>query len=604
MNRNSASEKYKWNIGSLYKDKKTFESDLEIYLKNYRELQKYKGRLNDFDTFKEFFLESKKVSDLGNKINHYLKILLVEQNNALALENESLYYLKLQEFDGQFTWITEQIKEIGEETFLKWIKSDQDLMSYELHYQDFFKNLKYLLPEGERKLIAQVSNSSSMIYELYETLRFKDNKIETLTYKGKEYKLDQYTLSDVLTYSKPKEDQQLRIELSLAYKKNQKNKKFTLAKLYDSIVKEEVESTQLVGMKSFTENYFEDDNFSLDNYLSLIKLVSNNNQPYNDFYKLIKRYFQFDNKFYSTDSCLALANIEKKQILVEQGISILKKALSSLGSEYSEMLDLCIADNKIDFFEDDNKSSGAFTVYSNGYGSLVSLNYTDDYESISTLAHEIGHAVHNSFSEKYQKEPLNTFGNLIAEVSSTLNEHILFDYLIKESTDIQTKIVLIQNRIEFIISNFYSAVSESLFEYNCFKTVEKGDTLTLEKIISLLKQSSKEVLGESIFDKYNDEVIEYGWTSISHIFEQPFYIYKYAVSIAVSFKLYEDFKKTNDYTNILNYLKDGGSMKTIDLFKKYGFDPNEERAYVPLISYLKNLIEELELLLEKQKKSV
>ncbi|WP_339021694.1 hypothetical protein [Spiroplasma endosymbiont of Atherix ibis] len=62
-------------------------------------------------------------------------------------------------------------------------------------------------------------------------------------------------------------------------------------------------------------------------------------------------------------------------------------------------------------------------------------------------------------------------------------------------------------------------------------------------------------MGKSILDKFNDESYKTSWISVSHFFDQPFYIYKYAVSIAVSFKLYSDFKKTNNPNQVINFLK-------------------------------------------------
>ncbi|WP_342274891.1 M3 family metallopeptidase [Spiroplasma endosymbiont of Cantharis lateralis] len=149
-------------------------------------------------------------------------------------------------------------------------------------------------------------------------------------------------------------------------------------------------------------------------------------------------------------------------------------------------------------------------------------------------------------------------------------------------------------------SNFFSAIADAEFEYQCYNSSEKGEVLTLDKISEILKKANKKVLGKSIFDRYDDQVYKYSWIAISHIFEQPFYIYKYAVSIAVSFKLYSEFKRTKDASQIINFLKDGGSLKATQLFKKYNFDCKKEESYKDLILEVEKLVENFEQLLNKK----
>ncbi|QHX36622.1 M3 family metallopeptidase [Spiroplasma sp. BIUS-1] len=599
MKRIDAENKYKWNLLDLYKTDEDFLKDLDIYIEKNKSLLAYENKLNIKETFIEFLKKSIEVDKSGSKIGHFLKYLYIEQKNERLTNLDSIYSKKMQQFDGKFSWINEEIKNVGETLILEWLKSDEKLKHYSKSYKDFFKHIKYLLPQKDRELISKVSSSSSIIYEMYETMRFKDNEEKVLNFNGKEYIVNQKFISDILTYSDPIKDQELRALASLKYKEDNNFKKHTFAKIYDSIVKEEIESSKLVGMKGFKENFFDDDDFALDDFLNLIEFTSKNSKVYYRYYQIIKNFLGLE-KFYGTDSGLELIKAEKKNYSVEEAKDIIRNSLKVLGNEYLENLEKCWEDHKVDYFEDENKSTGAFTVSSYTYDSLVSLNFTDDVDSISTLAHEMGHAVHNLFAKQNQPKPLNGFSNMIAEVASTFNEHLLFDYLIRNETDENRKITLIQNRIEFIFNNFFSAVADAKFEFSCYEESEKGETLTLEKISNILKSSIKETLGKTVFDKYNSDAINYSWISISHIFEQPFYIYKYAVSIAVSFKLYSEFKKTNNPDVILNFLKDGGSLEVTELFKKYGFDCKDPNSYNELVVEVENLVNEFDKLLNKK----
>ncbi|WP_339021693.1 M3 family metallopeptidase [Spiroplasma endosymbiont of Atherix ibis] len=196
------------------------------------------------------------------------------------------------------------------------------------------------------------------------------------------------------------------------------------------------------------------------------------------YYQIIKDYLKLE-KFYGTHCNLELGKNEKVNYLVEDAKNIIRNSLKVLGQEYITNLEYYWSDNKIDYFEDKNKSTGAFTVNIYSYDSLISMNFTSDIDSISTLAHEIGHAVHNLFSKQNQPKPLNSFSNMIAEVASTFNEHLLFDYLLKNEKNENRKLKLIQNRIEFIFNNFFSAVADAEFEFQCYEASENGEILTL-----------------------------------------------------------------------------------------------------------------------------
>lgn len=597
MKREKALPEMKWNVEELYKNKYDFLSDLDKVIQHTKLMLTFKGTLNSKEGFLKFKLENESISPTSSKLGHYLKILHVEQNHELATELEQIYSNEMQQFDGEFTWISEELKNIGEIKMMEWIDSSEELKPYKFSYKQFFKNIKYLLPEHDRKLLAITSNSSSLIDDMYDSLRFKDKEEKTLEYNDKVYQVNQSTISDIINNSDPIKDQELRALMSLKYSEDNKNRMHTYTKVYESIIKEEIENAQLVGMKSYKENFFDDDDFDLKSFENLFEFCSKNSSDYYRYYEILKKHFGFTDKYYGSDGSLPLVKHDNVNISVKDGKQMIREAVKVLGEEYLEELENAWATYKVDYFEDKNKSTGAFTIRSYYYDSLVSMNWTDDIDSVSTLAHEIGHAVHNNLAKKYQPRPLNEFSNMVAEVASTLNEHLLFDYLYDKATTNSEKIYLLQQRIEFIFSNFFSAISEALFEYEVFNYVESGGSLTADFMGEKMKETNKKILGTSVFNSFTKDRSKYGWISVTHFFDQPFYIYKYAVSVAVSFKIYQDVKE-GKAESALNYLKDGGCIEPVELFTKYGFDPKDSKSYIPLVNEVKRMINTIEELLK------
>ncbi|QBQ07662.1 oligoendopeptidase F [Spiroplasma gladiatoris] len=595
MKRKQVDSIYKWNLNNIYKTKKKFKKDLDIVIKKNKELLKYKNKLGDFKVFKDFFLENEKINKLEEKMQFFLCILQVEQNNQFALDLESLYSQKMMELDGKFTWISEEVSKFNQKDFLNFIQNDIELKYYYKYYQDFFKELKYMLPYKQRKILSRVTNSSSIIYEMYETLLFKDNKHRKVEINNKIYELNSSTYSDLLLNSRPIEDQMVRVKFSLEFKKELKEKKHTLIKLYDNIVRSNIEHLKLIKKENFYDYFFDKEDFyklHLEVLLNAAKESSNLNNKY---LKLYKDFFKFDNKFYSTDTSLKFYQADKNKISVDNAKEIIKKHLSCLGQEYMNFLDIAFENHKIDYYEDENKATGAFTIPSYDFDNLISMNWTDDFESVYTLIHELGHSVHSLFANKYQPKPLNTFGNLIAEIASTFNEHLLSDKLLKNS-DHKQKINILQNNIDFIASNFFSSARWTKFEIETFKLVENNQIINYNSIKNIIDNTFKK---SDLLDEYDEECKYYDWTQISHLYEEPFYLYKYAVSIAFSYHLYNDFVINNDYNKFISFLKEGGSLEPLELFKKYGFDCTKSDSYLPLIKHFENLITQLENLLKK-----
>ncbi|WP_339021687.1 hypothetical protein [Spiroplasma endosymbiont of Atherix ibis] len=118
-------------------------------------------------------------------------------------------------------------------------------------------------------------------------MKFKDNEEKVLKYKGQKYIVNQKWLSDLFSHSDPIKDQELRALCSLKYNENNYIKKHSFAKIFESIIKEEIESAQIIGMKIFKENFFDDDDFSFQDFLNLLNFTSKNSKVYTEFKKVI-----------------------------------------------------------------------------------------------------------------------------------------------------------------------------------------------------------------------------------------------------------------------------------------------------------------------------
>nr|WP_146637303.1 M3 family metallopeptidase [Spiroplasma clarkii] len=261
-----------------------------------------------------------------------------------------------------------------------------------------------------------------------------------------------------------------------------------------------------------------DDLVPTEVYEKLLEIGKQNIQPLKDYYLLIKNYHGLKT-FNSTDRELKLVRDFSKKYSIPEGKKIVREALQVLGEEYQTYLDIALKVGNIDYIENPNKVSGAYSTGAQNHDPVILMNWDDKLSSVSTLAHEVGHSVHTLFADKNNKFPLNDYPIILAEVSSTFSEHILFDYLLKHTNSDSEKIYLLQQRVFDMISTFYRQIQFAEFEYQVHKLVQEQLPLTADILMELYKNIENQY-GYDLFDDKKREV--YHWAYVSHFLNHHF----------------------------------------------------------------------------------
>ena len=224
----------------------------------------------------------------------------------------------------------------------------------------------------------------------------------------------------------------------------------------------------------------------------------------------------------------------------------------------------------------------------------ILLNYSKTLSDVFTVAHEAGHSMHSMYASETQPTSLQNYTIFVAEVASTFNEHNLLDYIIKESdASKEEKIALLQSAIDDIVSTFYRQTLFAIYELEAHKLVESSQPITADVLSKIMIDLYEEFYG---LDIAKEEVKEFVWAYIPHLFYTPFYVYQYATSFAASLKIYENVKegKADAFENYLGLLKSGGSDYPVEQLKQAGVDLTSEDAFLAVVHRMKELVDELE----------
>lgn len=601
MKRKNAPVIYKWNLVKLYKNIKYWKKDLNKVIYKYKEIINLKGKLNKISIFKKYLLLNEQINLICDKLKQYLCIGDINISNILYQELNKLFTNKITNLNSQISFVNIELKKIGEKKIIKWIKNDNEISHYEYIFYMFFKYTKYILSENEEKIISTINCQKNITYDLYNLLTYADKKNIFIKYKQNKQELTNKLYNEIMENSHPLKDQKFRIKISQIFFQNFVDKKHSFARLYEGIIQNNIINSKLRNYKNILHKYLLEDNIHENIYKKLINYGKKHSYLFKRYHLILKKYFGFK-KYFSTDSSLKLIqnsmNINKKY-QIEEAKNIIKKALSPLGESYLQQLDIALSDYHIDFFEDTNKKIGAYSCGSYGNNPIILMNWDYSISSVNTLIHEIGHSVHTLFANKYNKYPLSNYPIIMAEVASTINEYLLFDYLYKQTTNNDEKIFLLQNRINEIIGTFFRQIQFSNFEWNVHKIIENNKTLNSEKLANLFINNNNKY-GWDVFNAITNDNKKYGWSKILHFFYSPFYVFKYALCITASLKIFHNIINKNSEI-FLNFLKNSGTKEPLLVFKDMNIDFTKTSIYDELINKLILLIDQLEILLNKKK---
>jgi len=296
----------------------------------------------------------------------------------------------------------------------------------------------------------------------------------------------------------------------------------------------------------------------------------------------------------SYPSIFPLANPPKFDVQESEQLTL--AALKPLGEEYLALLRKGFAGQWMNVLPRPGKANGA---YMNGSAYDVHpyllLNHHDDYSSLSTLAHEWGHAVHTLLTDASQPYEKSNYPTFIAESASIGNEMLLNDYMVAHAKTKAEKLFYLNAGLDSIRGTFFRQVQFAEFELQIHTEVEAGRPLSGERLTEMYCGLLKRYYGEEQGVMKIDPAYCIEWAFVPH-FYRDFYVWQYATSIAGAAELTDAILKQGApaRARFLDLLRAGGSGYPYELYKKAGIDMATPAPYRALIARMNRLMDEVE----------
>jgi oligoendopeptidase F len=229
------------------------------------------------------------------------------------------------------------------------------------------------------------------------------------------------------------------------------------------------------------------------------------------------------------------------------------------------------------------------------------MNYNGLYNDVSTLTHELGHAMHTYFANEAQPYPTADYSIFVAEVASTFNEALLIDKMRKEIKNDEVRLSLLMEYLDSIKGTLFRQTQFAEFELRIHEKVERGETLTGDNLSELYGQIVRTYYGHDKGVCHVPDYIDVEWAFIPH-FYYNFYVYQYATSFTASTALAEEVLagEKGAVVHYLDFLRAGGSDYPIAILKRAGVDMTTGEPFGKAIQAMKRTMDEIERILDKK----
>ncbi|MDS1029143.1 oligoendopeptidase F [Bacillota bacterium LX-D] len=587
--RSDIENKYKWNTQDIYPSLDAWEKDFNRVQKELiPNISKFQGKLNRPETILACFQADEELSKTLEKINAYAHLTADEnQKEQLGTELTSRVQGLLARASEASAFIHPELLAQPENELKSYIKNTA-FKDYR-HFLEILLRLKpHTLSQQEEALLASISEltvAPENIFIKATTADLEFPKIQTKN--GETIQLSEAKYLSLMQ----NKDRDLRKAAYKGIMGSYAGQQNTLAATLSTKVKAHVNLARIRKYPSALNASLESSNVPSDVYNNLVKATNGHLSSLHKYIALRKKIMQLD-KLHMYDLMVPLVRDVDKKISFAEGQQLVLKGLEPLGSEYQKVLKDSFNNRWIDVYPTKNKKSGAYCFGVYGVHPYLLLNYNETIEDVLTLAHELGHAMHNYYSTKNQSyfnsgQPIFT-----AEVASTTNEFLLNNYLIEHAATEQEKLFYVNHLLETIRNTFFTQVMYSEFEQQIHERIEKGEALSAQTLNDMWKRLLQKYYGP---DMVIDNEATSGWARIPH-FYYNFYVFKYATSIAAANTLVQgissgDKAATEKY---LNFLKAGDSDYPVEILKQAGVHMESPQVINDLLTKFDQLVAEME----------
>lgn len=582
-----------WDLTQMYPDLDAWQANLKKAQDIAEQIAAMQGTItqNAQNLYQALTLNDK-LGEIVSALFVYAKMYF-DQNMADATA-KNIY----ESADSAYTIIAEKLAffepellNLTAESWQAYSSELPELKLYDFLIKNFLERKEHVFNTQIEEILSKMGSMANSFEKIYDDLTVNDITYKDIsTPKGETICADNNNYAVALSNS----DRDFRCEYFTSLLGIYKQHVHTIASAYYGSVKSDCFLAKSRRYPSARNMALSGLHIPEEVYDNLISTVRANSAPLQDYVTFRKEKLGLDDiHFY--DLFVPLVKDTDRKYTFAEAKDLVLEATSVLGDDYTKVLEEAFNNRWIDVYPAPNKATGAYAIHAYGYHPYSLLNFTGTLNDVFTIAHELGHVMHSYYSNTNQPYVYADYCIFTAEVASTVNEQLMFDYLYAHSSSEAEKALLLTNQLDNIRSTLYRQTLFADFENITHQAVESGLPLLPEKMCADYAELYHIYHGD---DFIVDDLLTYEWARIPH-FYRAFYVYQYATGISAATAIAKGIieHKENAVQNYRTFLTKGGSDYPIELLKIAGVDMASPKPIEDALSYFADVLGELKTLI-------
>ena len=567
--REEMDSRYKWKLTDLFENDELWQKEYDLVMELAEQMKTFQGTLGKgASCLLKYFQLNDKISFYFGRVyvyanESYHQDTQVAKYQAFSAQCDTLMVI----VNGACAFASPELLTIPEDVLQDFYRKEPALEDYRRAIEVIRRDKAHTLSNEEEALLAAAGEMAVSPKNIFSMLNNADMKFPSITgSNGEDIPVTHGNYTTLLTNPDIHIREQAYKSMYSVYGKLGN----TISATFLAHLKQENFYAKARHFSSVRARHLNNGYIPENVYDNLIEAVHKHLPAMHRYISLRKKALGVK-QLHMYDLFVPLVGEAERKYTIEEAQDIVAEALAPMGEEYITTLKRGYTDGWIDVYENENKRSGAYSWGAYGTHPYVLLNYQENLESMFTLAHEMGHAMHTYYSNRKQPITYADYLIFVAEVASTCNEALLMKYLLSNSADEKEKMYLVNHYLDDFRTTLFRQTMFAEFEHIVHSKLAEGEALTKESINQIYHDLNVLYYGPDIVV---DEEIDREWMRIPH-FYTSYYVYQYATgySAATAFSkmiLEEGRPAVEKYIN--NFLCGGCSKDPIELLAAAGVD--------------------------------
>ncbi len=561
---------FTWNLQAAYETEAAFEADLASADQDLTRLTGFEGRLGEGATVvADFFDAYWPTLEKLQRLRIYATMpLAVDQNDQEGRARAGRFQALAARFSTDLAFVQPELLALGSERLAGFQAQEPRLGDLKRYFERLEEGRPHVRSAEVEDVIGRAADPASAFERAYNSLANGELPFKAVEHDGQTYEVARSTYPSLIASP----DRALREKAYDSYTRAFLGHKDTLTDLYVGRIKHSVFTARVRGFEDTVAEQLQPREVPREVLTNVLDVFQKNLGVWHRYWEARRKLLGVE-KLAEWDVFAPLA--DTPPLPYAQAIEHVLAGMAPLGDEYLTPLRKgLLTERWVDVYPNRGKRDGAFATRFYRGQSYIMMSYQNNLESMSTLAHELGHAMHSKLMDARQPLANANYAMIVAETASNFNQALVRSHLLSVTTERQARLAILEEAFHNFHRYFFIMPTLVRFELETHQAAERGEGLTAQRLVSTMQRLYQEGYGSAI---EADERTGITWAQFGHLY-MPFYTFQYAVGIAAAAALAADvragFERGDDEParRYLEFLKAGSALKPLDLFRAAGVD--------------------------------